>query len=208
MTAMRTRIQAKRKTAGKEPQKPWAKLQPRPFGAEGESDAATAPLNQAQVDRIAHAPNMAGMPLYSPEQVAASNLGGAAIQAKQSAESNLKSPQGTLQRQVEDQKAREDELVQKAAEPAKEDEDMLQMQAAPVEAEEETLQTQLEEKTEEAVQEKAEVGAEVEKDEAVQAELETESEETLQRQAEAAEAEEDVVETEQELAIAQDKEKS
>lgn len=206
---MKTRIQAKRKkSAGKELQKPWAKLQPRPFGAEGEAEeSANAPLNQAQIDRIAHAPNLAEMPLYSPEQVAASNSGGAAIQAKQSAESNLKSPQGTLQRQVEDQKSREDELVQKAAEPVQDDEDKLQMQAAPVEAEEETLQTQLEEKTEEAVQEKAEVGAEAEKDEEVQAELETEEEETLQRQAEAAEAEEDVVETEQELAIAQDKKK-
>lgn len=201
---MRTRVQAKRqKTADKAPQKPWAKLQPRPFAAESESATdAAPPLNQAQVDRVAHAPNLAAMPLYATDAIASSGMGGAAVQAKEKAEPNLKSPQGTLQRQAEDQKAQE-ELLQKQVEPAQDEEDLLQMQPAP--AEEDQLQMQLEDKEERAVQEKAEVGTEVKKDEEVQTQLETEEEETLQRQAEAEDAEAAVMETEEDLAIAQTK---
>jgi len=197
---MKTRVQAKRKKAtDKAPQKPWAKLQPRPFAAESEANSDAAPLNQAQIDRVAHAPNLAAMPLYATDAIASSG-NGAALQAKATAEPNLKSPQGTVQRQAEDQKARE-ELLQTSADPAKEE---LQMQAEP---EEKQLQTQLAEKEEKAVQEKAEVGAEAEKDEEVQAKLETEEEETLQRQDEAEDAEEEVMETEEDLAIAQHKKK-
>jgi len=208
---MRTRVQARRKktATAKETQKP-AKLQSRPLGAEHESEDATAtpPMNQAQLDRIARAPNLATMPLYPVEQ-AAQDTAGAAIQTKTNPEENLKSPEGTVQRQVEDQKAREEELaVQPKAEAMPEEEEMLQTQADPAKAEEEkNLQTQLEEKEKSAVQEQAKLGAEEKKDEEVQMQLESEQEDTLHRQVEAEEAEKDVVETGLELATTQEKDK-
>lgn len=207
---MKTRVQAKRKksstTAARETQKPWTKLQPRPFGAEEESngvDSMTADFsNQAQLDRVARSPSLVEMPLYAAEQAAPAGNG--MVQMKENPEDNLKSPRGTVQRQVEDQQKRQEEVAQPEPELGKEDE-KIQMKAEPAKAEEEkNLQTQLKQKEEQAVQQEVKVGEEAQKDEDVQQQVVDEQEQTLEQQTEAKEAEKAMTQKEVELASTQE----
>ncbi len=198
---MRSHLHAKRKSGMTQKsgrRKPtWRKLQPRPFANEGVPPIATD-LDQAQRDRIAHKdPTLGAMPIYAPGEMSGNT--GASVQAK---ESNLKSPKGTLQRQMEDQREQQQQLDVSSAMPtAASTPTGLQRQAEPTQAEEEeTLNAKLDTEEDEAIQKQEELGEAEEKEEEIQAKLEEEKQEKVQRQAETEEVEAEMVQTESELA--------
>ena len=211
---MKSKVQTKRKTSAtpKTAQKSWDKLHARPFEPEGTTEQNSvqnqeiAAPNQAQVDRVARSPNLgnnlAAMPLYASETV---DLGGM-VQTKPNAEENLKSPQGTINRKVEDQKEQLPLQAKPESSPKieKEDDKAVQLKPESSQAKKDELQRKLADRQEETLQQKAEVETEAEKDEEVQMQLKEEQSQTLQRKEKAAESEDALNQTKQELVKAQD----
>ncbi|MGC9503802.1 hypothetical protein [Baaleninema sp.] len=124
----------------------WSKRLSRPFNDElksatlsPEGGLSGAPVNQAQLDRIARTgPNVTDTPLHPPQIPAMT-------QAKE--EENLQPPQGTLQRQAAEREEKEALQLQSEKEEIQKAED-----------EEKAIQAQLEEE-EEIEEEEAEIQA-------------------------------------------------
>lgn len=84
---------------------------------------------------------------------------------------------------------------------AEQEKEVLQAKNDPTE---ENLETEIENKSQQAVEEEKQVACEVEKDKAIQTELADETEKTVEQEADAKEAEEELAKSENELAYQQE----